>query len=124
MRQLLQDRNSGTISIEEVPAPVRTAAGLLVATRFSLISAGTERAAVEMGNKSLVGKARARPGLGRTVAGPAPRAAGARPPRDPLTRASAGRAAVGMGNKSLVGKARARPDLVRKVLESAREEGP
>ena len=67
MRQLLQDRNSGTISIEEVPAPVRTAAGLLVATRFSLISAGTERAAVEMGNKSLVGKARARPDLVKKV---------------------------------------------------------
>jgi polar amino acid transport system substrate-binding protein len=67
MRQLLQDRNSGTISIEEVPVPVRTPAGLLVATRFSLISAGTERAAVEMGNKSLAGKARARPDLVRKV---------------------------------------------------------
>ena len=67
MKQLLQDRNSGTISIEEVPAPVRTPAGLLVVTRFSLISAGTERAAVEMGNKSLVGKARARPDLVRKV---------------------------------------------------------
>jgi predicted dehydrogenase/threonine dehydrogenase-like Zn-dependent dehydrogenase len=67
MKQLLQDRNSGTISIEEVPAPVRTPAGLLVATRFSLISAGTERAAVEMGNKSLVGKARARPDLVKKV---------------------------------------------------------
>lgn len=67
MKQLLQDRNSGTISIEEVPAPVRTPAGLLVATRFSLISAGTERATVELGNKSLVGKARARPDLVRKV---------------------------------------------------------
>src|SRR4028119_793179 len=67
MRQLLQDRNSGTISIEEVPSPARTPAGLLVATRFSLISAGTERAAVEMGNKSLVGKARARPDLVKKV---------------------------------------------------------
>ncbi len=67
MKQLLQDRNSGTISIEEVPVPARTAAGLLIATRFSLISAGTERAAVEMGNKSLVGKARARPDLVKKV---------------------------------------------------------
>jgi predicted dehydrogenase/threonine dehydrogenase-like Zn-dependent dehydrogenase len=67
VKQLLQDRNSGTISIEEVPVPARTPAGLLVATRFSLISAGTERAAVEMGNKSLVGKARARPDLVRKV---------------------------------------------------------
>jgi predicted dehydrogenase/threonine dehydrogenase-like Zn-dependent dehydrogenase len=67
VKQLLQDRNSGTISIEEVPVPARTAAGLLVATRFSLISAGTERAAVEMGNKSLVGKARARPDLVKKV---------------------------------------------------------
>jgi predicted dehydrogenase/threonine dehydrogenase-like Zn-dependent dehydrogenase len=67
VKQLLQDRNSGTISIEEVPVPARTAAGLLIATRFSLISAGTERAAVEMGNKSLVGKARARPDLVKKV---------------------------------------------------------
>ena len=67
MKQLLQDRNSGAITIEEVPAPLRTPAGLLVATRFSLISAGTERATVELGNKSLVGKARARPDLVRKV---------------------------------------------------------
>jgi predicted dehydrogenase/threonine dehydrogenase-like Zn-dependent dehydrogenase len=63
VKQLLQDRNSGKISLEDVPAPVRTPAGLLIATRSSLISPGTERAAVELGTKSLVGKARSRPDL-------------------------------------------------------------
>lgn len=40
---------------------------MLVATRYSLISAGTERAVLEVGRKSLVGKARARPDLVRKV---------------------------------------------------------
>lgn len=67
MRQLLQDVNSGAISVQEVPAPGRGVADLLVATRASLISAGTERAVMELGNKSLAGKARARPDLVRKV---------------------------------------------------------
>lgn len=67
MRQLLQNVSTGEIAIEEVPAPVRGPASLLVATRFSLISAGTERAALEIGRASLVGKARARPDLARKV---------------------------------------------------------
>lgn len=67
MKQLLQNVSTGEIAVEEVPSPVRGAASLLVETRFSLISAGTERAAVEMGRASLIGKARARPDLVRKV---------------------------------------------------------
>jgi predicted dehydrogenase/threonine dehydrogenase-like Zn-dependent dehydrogenase len=67
MRQLVQDVSSGVISVEEVPAPARPAGSLLVATRASVISAGTERAVMELGNASLVGKARARPDLVRKV---------------------------------------------------------
>lgn len=67
MQQLLQNVSTGEISIEQVPAPVRDPASLLVATRYSLISAGTERAVLEVGRKSLVGKARARPDLVRKV---------------------------------------------------------
>ena len=51
----------------EVPAPALLAGGLLVATRASLISTGTERSTVQLGAKSLVGKARARPDLVRKV---------------------------------------------------------
>src|SRR5207248_8196010 len=67
MKQLLQNVSSGEITLEEVPAPARTGASVLVATRFSLISAGTERAVMELGRRSLVGKARARPDLARQV---------------------------------------------------------
>src|SRR3954470_22265005 len=67
MRQLVQDISKGSITVEEVPAPRRPPSALLVASRASLISAGTERAVVELGRASLVGKARARPDLVRKV---------------------------------------------------------
>jgi predicted dehydrogenase/threonine dehydrogenase-like Zn-dependent dehydrogenase len=67
MKQLFQDVSTGKISVEEVPAPSRGAASLLVATKFSVISAGTEKAVTELGAKSLAGKARARPDLVRKV---------------------------------------------------------
>lgn len=67
MRQLLQNVSSGEITVEEVPAPDRGPASLLVATRFSLISAGTERAVLDLGRASLLEKARARPDLVQKV---------------------------------------------------------
>lgn len=67
MKQLLQNVSTGAITVDEVPSPARGSASLLVTTRFSLISAGTERAVMEMGRASLVGKARARPDLVRKV---------------------------------------------------------
>jgi polar amino acid transport system substrate-binding protein len=63
MKQLLQNVSTGEITVDEVPAPNAGPASLLVATRFSVISAGTERAVLEIGRASLVGKARARPDL-------------------------------------------------------------
>ncbi|MHB8658452.1 MAG: bi-domain-containing oxidoreductase [Solirubrobacteraceae bacterium] len=63
MKQLLQNVSTGEITVEDVAAPSKGPASLLVATRFSLISAGTERAVLEIGRASLVGKARARPDL-------------------------------------------------------------
>lgn len=67
MKQLLQNVSSGEITVEDVPAPARGPAQLLLATRYSLISAGTERAVLEVGRSSLLGKARARPDLVRKV---------------------------------------------------------
>ncbi len=53
MKQVVQNLKSGAIGVEEVPAPSATrglgAPGVLVATACSLISPGTERAAVELG---------------------------------------------------------------------------
>jgi predicted dehydrogenase len=67
LKQLLQNVATGEITIEDVPAPARARASLLVQTHFSLISAGTDRAVLEIGKASLIGKARARPDLARKV---------------------------------------------------------
>lgn len=64
MKQVVQNLKSGTIGVEDVPAPAAGgfgAPGVLVATACSLISPGTERAAVELGKSSLLGKALQRP---------------------------------------------------------------
>jgi predicted dehydrogenase/threonine dehydrogenase-like Zn-dependent dehydrogenase len=65
MRQLLQNVSTGELTVENVPAPQRGPVSLLVATQYSLISAGTERAVLELGRASLISKARARPDLVR-----------------------------------------------------------
>lgn len=67
MRQVVQHMRTGKLSVEEVPDPTVQAGGLLVATRASLISVGTERATVGVAKKSLVGKAMDRPDLVRKV---------------------------------------------------------
>lgn len=61
MRQLVQDLRSGALEVVEVPDPIPSGNAVLVRTRASLISAGTEGALVETASKSLVGKARERP---------------------------------------------------------------
>ena len=67
MKQVLQSQRRGELRLAEVPAPACGAGGVLVSTRCSVISAGTERMLVELGKKSLLGKARARPDLVRKV---------------------------------------------------------
>lgn len=65
MKQIIQSYRTGKITLAEVPAPGVKSGGLLVQTRASLISPGTEKLMIEMGQKSLLGKARARPDLVR-----------------------------------------------------------
>ncbi|AEB09489.1 Gfo/Idh/MocA family oxidoreductase [Desulfobacca acetoxidans] len=65
MKQVIQSYKNGKITLEDVPPPAVKAGGLLVHNVASLISAGTEKLMIEMGRKSLVGKARARPDLVR-----------------------------------------------------------
>lgn len=67
MKQVSQNMRSGELKIEEVPEPALLPGGVLVRNAFSLISAGTERQKLEMGRKSLLGKARARPDLVKKV---------------------------------------------------------
>ncbi|HYH84177.1 MAG TPA: bi-domain-containing oxidoreductase [Pyrinomonadaceae bacterium] len=67
MKQLLQNLKTGEGTVADVPAPVARRGHLLVRTAASLISAGTERAFIELGRKGLVGKAKERPDLVRKV---------------------------------------------------------
>lgn len=67
MKQLLQSARTGEARVVEVPAPALRRGSLLVRVCASVVSAGTERAAVEFARKSLLGKARSRPDLVRQV---------------------------------------------------------
>lgn len=61
MRQLVQDLRSGETHLEEVAAPRVGTGHLLVQTRRSLVSMGTERSLTEFGKASYVGKAKQQP---------------------------------------------------------------
>ncbi len=61
MKQVLQNLRSGETTIAEVPAPGLGRNDVLIRTRASLISAGTERMLVEFGKASLIAKARSQP---------------------------------------------------------------
>src|SRR5690242_20459950 len=67
MKTILEDMRSGQVIACEVPSPELRRGGILVRTAFSAISTGTERAKLEQGEKSLLGKAMARPDLVRQV---------------------------------------------------------
>src|SRR6185369_3925754 len=67
MKQVLQNRKTGRPFVGEVPVPALQRARVLVRTVASLISAGTERAAVELVSKGLVQEARQRPDLVKAV---------------------------------------------------------
>ncbi|MBT3238431.1 MAG: Gfo/Idh/MocA family oxidoreductase [Rhodospirillaceae bacterium] len=67
MKQVIQSARTGKLKLTEVPAPEVRAGHLLVATRASLISAGTEKMVVDFARKSLAGKARQRPDLVKKV---------------------------------------------------------
>lgn len=67
MKQILQNYRTGEVEVADVPPPAAQEGRVLVRAAASLISAGTERMAVELGRKSLLGKARERPDLVRQV---------------------------------------------------------
>ena len=67
MKQVLQNRKTGRPFVGEVPVPALQKGRVMVRTVASLISAGTERAAVELVSKGLVQEARQRPDLVKAV---------------------------------------------------------
>ena len=67
MKQVAQNYKSGELSVLDVPAPACRPGGVLVQSRFSLISTGTEMMKLTEAKLSMVGKARARPDQVRKV---------------------------------------------------------
>ena len=61
MKQILQNYKTGELRLADVPRPALRQGGVLVATRASLISAGTEKMKVDVAKKNLLGKAMERP---------------------------------------------------------------
>jgi predicted dehydrogenase/threonine dehydrogenase-like Zn-dependent dehydrogenase len=61
VKQLLQRLDSGETILEEVPVPSVSGPHLLVETRASVVSAGTERMLVEFGRSNIIQKARSEP---------------------------------------------------------------
>jgi len=67
MRQILQNLKTGVTELVDIPAPLPRPGHLLIATRRTLISAGTERMLVEFGQANLLAKAKAQPDKVRQV---------------------------------------------------------
>ncbi len=67
MKQVVQSYRTGELKVADTPAPRLSDGSLLVATRISLISSGTERQLIDLAKASLAGKAMARPDLVRRV---------------------------------------------------------
>jgi len=61
VKQVVQNFGSGVLELLDVPCPAAGRGQLLIQTRASLISAGTERALVEFGRAGLLAKARQSP---------------------------------------------------------------
>ena len=67
MKQIIQTLKTGVVEINDVPIPTLTDKFVLVRNAASVISAGTEKTKIDMGKKSLIQKALARPDLVRQV---------------------------------------------------------
>ncbi|MCX8084998.1 MAG: bi-domain-containing oxidoreductase [Calditerrivibrio sp.] len=63
MKQLIQNYRTGQIELVDVPSPNCGAGAILIKNVTSLVSIGTEKSIIELGKKSLLGKAKARPDL-------------------------------------------------------------
>lgn len=67
MKQVLQSLKDGRTRLADVPVPRAGAGQVLIRTRVSLVSAGTERMLVDFGRAGWVGKARQQPDKVRAV---------------------------------------------------------
>jgi hypothetical protein len=63
MKQIIQNYRTGDLELAEASIPGCSSNTVLVKNASSLVSMGTERSIIELGQKSLLGKAEARPDL-------------------------------------------------------------
>src|SRR5215475_3719976 len=67
MIQVVQDVRNGITEVREIPDPISMRGHVVVQTKASVVSAGTERYVIDLARKSLLGKARERPDHVRRV---------------------------------------------------------
>ena len=67
MKQLIQNYKSGELQLVEVPDSILRSGGVILQTRNSLISVGTEKLMIDLAQKGYLGKALARPDLVKQV---------------------------------------------------------
>lgn len=61
MKQILQSLSNGETQLVDVPCPQRKSGQLLISTRKTLVSVGTERMLVDFGKSNFIQKARSQP---------------------------------------------------------------
>lgn len=61
MKQIIQDLKNGNTILEEVPVPLVKKGHILIKTKASLVSLGTEKMLVEFGKSNLISKAKQQP---------------------------------------------------------------
>lgn len=67
MKQIIQNNRTGKLELNNVPPPLLMSKGLLIQNFSSLISAGTEKASIDIARKNLLGKAKERPDEAKKV---------------------------------------------------------
>ena len=63
MKQVTQHNKTGLVQVEQVPFPALKPGFVLVKTRYTLISAGTERASIIQRRSSLIARAKSQPDM-------------------------------------------------------------
>ena len=61
MKQILQNLGNGETTLADVPCPRRGSGSILIETKCSLVSLGTEKMLIDFGKNGLIAKARAKP---------------------------------------------------------------
>ena len=67
MKQIIQNYKSGELQLVEVPDPILLPGGMILDTRNSLVSVGTEKLMIDFAKKGYLGKALGRPDLVKMV---------------------------------------------------------